>query len=250
MKAAVINYTLRDLFERDVPGTLRALRQMGIRYCQISGDYGHSAAEWKRMLDGEGLVGIGAHIGIDRIENDLDRLADDMATMGIDTVVLPWIPEERYRHGWDRFARQLETLGQRLREKGLAFAYHNHAFELESLQDGKPGLDILFDTTDPDLVGAEIDVYWVQYGGGDPVDYVRRYGPRMRYLHAKDMGPGPQRPFYEVGRGILDWDGILGEAERTGVEFAVIELDTCPHPPLESVRMSFEYLLSRGLTPE
>jgi len=49
-----------------------------------------------------------------------------------------------------------------------------------------------------------------------------------------------------VGQCVLDWDGILAACEEVGVEFGAIEQDTSDRDPLESTRMSVEFLRSKG----
>ena len=69
-------------------------------------------------------------------------------------------------------------------------------------------------------------------------------------LHIKDMAPSPDQetcPFAEIGHGILDWDGIFAAAESGEVEWYIVEQDRCARPPMESARMSFEFLKTRGM---
>ena len=59
------------------------------------------------------------------------------------------------------------------------------------------GLERLYALTDPDLVKACLDVFWVQHGGRDPVQFTRQYRDRIGYVHLKDLqyvGPEPRRP--------------------------------------------------------
>ena len=51
-----------------------------------------------------------------------------------------------------------------------------------------------------------------------------------------------------MGHGILDWDGIFAEAPKAGVEWYLVEQDRWIRPPMESARMSIDYLKSRGMT--
>jgi MIP family channel proteins len=128
------------------------------------------------------------------------------------------------------------------RERGIDFAYHNHAFEYEKF-DGKTGLDILFDNTEKHLVKAEVDVYWVKVGGEDPVERINKLGDRCILLHLKDVGAGAEHKFAEVGTGILDFAAILAAAKKVGVKYGVVEQDnTYGKPPLEAVKTSLENL--------
>ena len=57
-----------------------------------------------------------------------------------------------------------KKIGAACKEQGLQFCYHNHAFDFQTL-DGRSGMDILFEDTDPKLVQVEVDTYWVQVRG-------------------------------------------------------------------------------------
>src|SRR5439155_1236758 len=84
-------------------------------------------------------------------------------------------------------AAKLDAAGAALRKAGQVLTYHNHAIEF--VRHGKKtGLEILFDETAPENLQGEIDTYWVQFGGGDPVDWCRRLKGRLPLLHMKDYG--------------------------------------------------------------
>jgi len=89
----------------------------------------------------------------------------------------------------------------------------------------------------------EIDTYWVQFGGGDPVDYINRLKGRVPVLHLKDMAPGEERRFAEIGEGILDWPAILAASEAAGTEWLCVEQDNCyDRDPLDSAKISLTNL--------
>ena len=81
-------------------------------------------------------------------------------------------------------------------------------------------MDILRDETDSDSFEFEIDTYWVQSGGGDPVDWIYQLDGRMRYIHFKDMAmSGREQIFAPVGEGNLNWEKIITACEETAVEW-------------------------------
>ena len=77
--------------------------------------------------------------------------------------------------------------------RGIRVGYHNHFWEFATDFDGRSGLEVFYELCEPDVV-AEIDVYWAQLGGRDPVDLVRTLGDRVSLLHVKDGdgGLGPR----------------------------------------------------------
>ncbi len=128
----------------------------------------------------------------------------------------------------------------------MALYYHNHAFEFEPLG-GTTGMEILLAETDPELVGFECDVYWVQYGGQDPAAFIQAHAGRFPLIHLKDMvGEGDGRTFAEVGEGKIDFAAIFAAAEAQGAAWYIVEQDTCQRPSLESAKLSLENLKGWG----
>lgn len=241
-------YTVREDAGRDFVGTLRKVVALGYAGVEFAGTGGMTAPDLKRLLDDLGLQVAGSHVGLDTLEGALDAALEYNLTLGNRFVVCPWLPEDRRRDADDyrRLADVLNDIGRACRELGLQFCYHNHAFELQSFN-GQTGLDILFEATDPDLVKAELDTYWVEYGGASAVEYLRRYAGRTPLVHLKDMADDPQRSFAEVGTGTMDFDAIFAASEAAGVEWYIVEQDTCQRPPLESVEISLKNLRARGI---
>ena len=88
-----------------------------------------------------------------------------------------------------------------------------------------------------------LDTYWVQHGGGDVRHWIESLAGRIDILHLKDMGKNRETQFItEIGHGNLYWEGILESAEKAGVKYYVVEQDTCPGDPFESLKFSSEYL--------
>jgi len=110
--------------------------------------------------------------------------------------------------------------------------------------DGVTGMDVLLNETDSEAVGFELDLYWVQAGGGSPFDWVRKVAGRMQVIHLKDMAIVSRAPvFAEVGEGNMDYDGIIEACHENGVEWYVVEQDVCRRDPFESLEISLRNLL-------
>jgi sugar phosphate isomerase/epimerase len=240
MQLSVQLYTLRNLLAVDLEGTLSSVREMGIRHVELAGLYTKTAEEWSRMLKRLELSVSGSHIGMDRLEEDLDGAIEECKALGCKFLIVPWIDVSRYG-GWAAFGKALEPIGHHIADRGLLLAYHNHAFEF-SLEAGQTGLDAFFAAADPELVFAQIDVGWVQHAGHDPAQLIRKLGPRCKLVHLKDTTGNPEFLDVEAGRGLVDWDAVLSACLDAGVLYGTIELDECPNEPLASVRMSHEFL--------
>jgi sugar phosphate isomerase/epimerase len=241
-------YTVRDALQTDFPGTLKAVADLGYKAVELAGTGGYSAAELKKLLDDVGLKVIGSHVGLDLLEGDLQAALDYNEAIGNRYVVCPYLDEQRRKTGddWKRMGERFNSIGSACRSRAMVFAYHNHAFEFQQF-DGKTGMEILWEATDPELVKSELDVYWVLYGGKDPAAYIRELGRRVALLHVKDMARDAERSFAEVGEGIVDWNAVLEACEGTGVAAYIVEQDVCKRPPLESAAISLKNLQRMGL---
>jgi sugar phosphate isomerase/epimerase len=245
MKLSAQCYTVRDDIERDLWGTLAAMRSLGLNYIEIGGTFGVEAKEFEERLGDIGLEVSANHANLAQLTTAIDAVIEENLAVGSRAVILSSVGKDLYGQGWATVARTLEPIGARLKEVGLGFGYHNHAFEF-ALEGGRPGLDILYETADPTLLTAQIDTYWAAYGGADPAAYIRKVKGRVPHVHLKDGILGGEPHFVEVGQGELKWQEILDACQESGVEFGAIELDICPRQPLESLKMSVDYLRGSG----
>jgi sugar phosphate isomerase/epimerase len=245
---AVQLYTLRDLTSKDMAGTLQKVAEIGYEGVETAGYGNLEVEELQRVLKDNGLRVTGCHTSFNDLQNNFDKVIDDSLLLDNKYIVCPSLPQDlRNAEGYPAFGKQLEELGAKLNSSGMVLCYHNHHFEFDKFG-GEYGLDLIYANSNPDLVKAEIDVYWVQRGGENPADYVRKHAGRVPLLHIKDMADDEQQSFAEVGNGILDWPSIFAAAEEAGVSAYIVEQDTCPGDPIESIRMSFDNLKSWGKT--
>jgi sugar phosphate isomerase/epimerase len=245
-------YTVRQFTQipKDLAETLRKIRAIGYRGVQVSGIGPISPAELKAVLDDEGLILCITHTSYDRLWHDLPAVIAEHHLWKCRHVAIGSMPAP-YRAegeaGYHRFAQEANEVGRTLDAEGLTFSYHNHSFELQRFG-RRTGLDIVLEETDPRYVRAELDTYWIQHGGGDPVAWIRKVKGRMPVIHLKDMAilDGNQA-MAEVGEGNLNWPAILEACREADVEWYAVEQDTCQRDPFESLAISFQNLRMMGL---
>lgn len=242
MRLSVQLYTVRDALSSDLAGTLGQIKKIGLEYVELAGMYGRSATEWKTMLNEEGLLASGAHIGLELLQADLDTVISDAKTIGFEYVILPWVDSSKYAGNWSELGKSLEPIGERLRNEGLTLAYHNHAFEFEG-----GGLDALYAAASPEFVKAQLDLAWVQIGGENPSEYIRKMSSRVPLVHLKDYDPSQTPQWRPAGQGIVDWEPILAACDEANVQFGSLELDESPGDPIVAVRQSYEFFAEKGL---
>jgi len=166
--------------------------------------------------------------------------------VGADTVIVPYMPPERFAgpEGVRALAGELNEAAARAAGHGLRLGYHNHDFELSSLIGGRPALEVLADQLDPAVL-LEVDTYWAAVGGQAVPELLGRLGERVRYLHVKDGPVTREDPMTAVGAGKMPVAEIL--AASPSVEWNVVELDACATDMMEAVAGSITWLTNHGL---
>ena len=142
-------------------------------------------------------------------------------------------------------------------KEGFVLSYHNHSGEFSNEFkpfEGKTRYDHLLDELDPETVKFNLDAGWAQMAGMDVRALIERMAGRINIIHVKDVQAnycygildghhfyGPER--IEVGRGNMNYKGIIETAEKCGVKYFVVEDEFySTGNPLESVRMSADYI--------
>lgn len=242
-------YTVRQEMVESPVDTIKAVAKMGYEGVEGGMPKGMSNKEYLALLGDCNLKLIGGGTSSDELRNNLQRVIDRCQELGIDSLMTGIGGDLRAANNdWKRVVAELGEGCAKAAEAGLQILYHNHAFEFETKVDGMYGLDYIF--ANIPTIQAELDVYWVKTGGEDPVKYINKYAGRLPRIHIKDRAMSPadeECPFAEIGQGILDWDGIFDAAPEAGVKWYVVEQDRWIRAPLESAKMSIDYLKSRGM---
>jgi sugar phosphate isomerase/epimerase len=243
-------YTVRNELEKDFAGTIKKVAAIGYKEVELYAFLNKPAAEIRQTLADNGLVCPVAHYDLS-LEPRLAQEIEYANNLGLKYMVVAWLkPEERKSlDQYKRYAEFFNRAGAETKKAGIQFGYHNHNFEFKKFG-GVVAFDELLRLTDPQLVKIELDCFWMTWAGRDPIEYMKRDPGRYPILHVKDRKPGfglstdvddKPGPFTEVGHGIIDWKPIFGAASP-GVKHYFVEQDFCDGPPLESARISYEYL--------
>ena len=123
--------------------------------------------------------------------------------LGVRHVICGPKPKMTTADDWKSMAADLNKFGAMAKKEGLTIAYHNHEIEFVKTPDGQVPYDILMANTDPAIVRFQIDVGNLTFGGGDAVEFMRKYNNRYFSFHAKDFVQG--KAAVPVGAGVLDW---------------------------------------------
>ena len=270
LPVAIQVYSVREEAAKDFRGTMQKIKDIGYDGVELAGLYGIAPAEVKKILDEIGLIPISAHVSeLMNGGEPLEKVLDDYKTIGVKYIAVPYLGEGMRPgdEGFDEILKKIDTIGAEARKKGLTLLYHNHDFEFNKMPDGSYGLDYMYAHTSPDHLQTELDTCWVNVGGENPADYIRKYAGRCPVVHLKDFfgqkdenmyeligikSEAPKRPsgfeFRPVGAGLQNFPEILKAAEESGAKWVVVEQDkpSMGLTPMESIKKSIEYLKSIG----
>jgi sugar phosphate isomerase/epimerase len=251
-------YTVRADLAKDYAGTMKKLKDIGIRHVQANLTMaGKTSAEQRKLYDSMGFVWESIHAGGDGLRTSLQATIDEAKGVGIKNITcsFPLYPVDRAQimagptlDDWKRNADAFNKAGAACKTAGMSFGYHNHNLEFRKIGDVVP-YDLLLKETDPSLVQMEMDIGWVKAAGADPAAYLTKYPDRFHSLHIKDLKAQGIPNFNMkmisaiIGTGIIDWKAVLAAAHKAKIERAFLEIEE-PYDPsaLEMVKRSFDFM--------
>ncbi|GGF04750.1 sugar phosphate isomerase/epimerase family protein [Mycetocola zhadangensis] len=237
-------YTLRDAIAADFAGTMDRVAAIGYRRVEPY-NFVASVDELEAAFASTGLVAPSAHVGLLSLDDQRPAFKA-AARLGIGIVIDPHVDRARWTTADDiaQTAAQLNSAAKIGAEFGITVGYHNHHFELENRIDDRFALDLLIDALDPAVV-LEIDTYWAQVGGADPVELLKRLGERVVAIHIKDGdGTLDTKKQVAVGAGSLPIEAIVAAAPSSAI--GVVELDDTSGDVFEAITDSFTYLTGKA----
>jgi sugar phosphate isomerase/epimerase len=252
-------FTVRQALSADPEGTIASLADIGYQRVETAGFAGLTAAEFKAILDDNGIWASSNHIGIPQPfdEDAWDASLQDALTLESKYIVAPFFGIDfgtgevvRDSATWRAYAHDLNRAGRQARRAGLKLGYHNHNWEFFRLIDdpSRTAYDVLTEETDRRYVHLEMDLFWVTRGARDPVDLIGRNRGRVRQFHVKDMNQAGS--FADLGDGLIDFERIFARSREAGIDEYIVERDDAGSPPrtpadaLITAEVGFEYLRS------
>ncbi|MBQ4155495.1 MAG: sugar phosphate isomerase/epimerase [Clostridia bacterium] len=242
MKLGAQLYTVRD-YCKDLDyleETLKKVAEIGYKYVQLSGvcDY---TTEWiNEKLEKYGLIAPLTHFDTEKIINETEKTIDFHKSFNCDYIGIGWY--DFNQNSIDDFASKFDEAIKQIAKSDLSLCYHNHDPEFQII-DGKTILDLICERYSADELKITVDTYWVQAGGADPAQILRKLNGRIPCIHLKDMGY--QRTMLPVGSGNMNFHSIVEAAKSSGVEYAFVEQDNCNgEDPFECLKKSFDYCVN------
>jgi len=238
--------------ESDFAQTMGRIAATGWRGVQISAIGPLDPAFVRKVCDDHGLSIICTHVSFDDMLSNFEAVVEKHRIYGCIYPGLGSMPRHYYDHGLDSldvFIHEISDLARRFENAGMHLLYHNHAQEFQKY-DGELLLSRMMRECNPALQ-FELDTYWIQCGGGDPIQWL--HGRSADVIHFKDMiGTIDNTPMITaIGQGNLNWPGIIQACRETQVQWAMIEQDNADQfgDPVDQLAKSFEYLTELGCRP-
>ena len=226
-------YTFRRSMGADPVKVLDTIKMMGFTEIEGGGGKLHPA-DFKKLCDERGISIPSTGAGYGDLVSNLDSVIWRAKLLAAKYVMCAWIPHDNNvftPENAKKAADDFNRAGKILKENGLTLCYHAHGYEFQPYGDGTL-LDYLFKNTNPEYVSFQMDIFWIQFGGGDPAALLKKYGSRWKTMHLKDMRKGIKKDLtgltsvendVTLGTGELDLPAILREAKRIGIKHYFIE---------------------------
>ena len=263
-------WTFRYDLEKDVPGTLKRIKDLGFTYVEgfdapfIVGD----PDAFKAQLDAAGLKMFALHWNtLNDWRKDPTVILSTAKRLGArytgisclkvtkaDTVTLDVVNEA---------ADILMKACPQAQAEGLQLYYHIHGYELQPMGDQKTFFDSFMSHIDSSCVRLEMDVFWVTYAGHDPVQFMETYRDGVELLHIKNMADHvttgvfsgadflpsdmPANDWVPVGKGKIDYKSVFQKGREIGVKWYILEMDKYDGDVYAAVDSSMKYIQKEKL---
>ncbi|MDR0543609.1 MAG: TIM barrel protein [Dysgonamonadaceae bacterium] len=231
----------------NVDSIIIKIGEMGYKYVETANYfngliYNMKPEVFKEKLKLAGLYATSCHVRRDLSDNMdevwawWDECIATHKAAGIQYIIMPSMPTPETLEGLQAYCDYFNKIGEKCKAEGMAFGYHNHAYEFEKVYDGNISMyDYLVQHTDPAKVFFELDVYWCQKGGYAAPVLFDKYPGRFLFLHIKDEK--------ELGEsGTMDFKAILDKLQLAGTKYLIVEVEQYNFAPLESVKISLDFL--------
>ena len=244
-------YSLRDYFRTDIENSLKTISDWGITTVEGGGTYGMDETKFRNLLSKYNLETISIGADYEELKNNPKAVAEKAKRYGARFVMCAWIPHNGNRFTIDDIKASTAVFnraGNILKKEGVTLAYHAHGYEFRPHEYGT-----LFDymAQNAKNFSFEMDVFWVQHGGENPLALLEKYPDFVVMLHLKDMQKGvvgnttgseDVETNVVLGTGQVDIAGIVKKARELGVQYMFIEDESSR--VLEQVPQSLRFLKS------
>ena len=237
-------YTLRDFIKtpEDIAKTLPKVKAIGYDAIQVSGMGPIPEDELVKIATDNGLTICATHEPGKKIFEETEAVIERLHKLNCRYTAYPFphiIPGSK-SEVLD-MAGRLNDAALKMQKAGITLCYHNHAIEFERFE-GELMLDLIYKHAP--ALQAEIDTFWIQVGGNDPVEWIKRFPGRQPLLHLKEYGIRKnERKMLAIGNGNLNWPEIIAAGQACNVEYFIVEQDDCNGvDPFEELHRGYNFI--------
>jgi sugar phosphate isomerase/epimerase len=267
---AVQLWTFRYDLEKDVPGTLKKIKNLGINYVEgfdasyIVGD----PDKFRSQLDAAGLKMFALHWNnLNDWRKDPTVIIQTAKKLGAHYTGIAWLKVSKADTVTldvvNEAADILMKACPAAKAAGLQLYYHIHGYELQPTTNNKTFFDSFISRINYNCVRLEADIYWVTYAGQDPVQFMEKYRNGVELLHIKDMADQvptgvfngsnfdpsdmPADDWVPVGKGKIDYKSVFQKGKQIGVKWYILEMDKFNGDVYAAVDSSLAYIRNEKL---
>lgn len=236
-KIGIQLYTVREPLSKDFEGTLKKLSELGIKGVELAFYYGglepDAMADLIKKLK---LTVIGIYESAENICNTDSKVYEYAAALGC-KYLTSGLGLEAFQYNFAGAIAKIKKSANVAASKGITFCYHAHAHEFQKIN-GEYIIDKILSEV-PNMA-FEADTAWIKCGGEDPSGYIKKYLDRIPLLHFKDVKA--DNKITELGNGIVDFPAVLKVINGSNIEWVSYEQDITDLNPIESTKISINYL--------
>ena len=231
-------FSLRDITDKDLEGALKAVAEMGYKYVEYAGFFGHPAETVKAWQDKYGLACSGTHTGWgELLPENIEATIAYHKTIGNTNIIVPGADLSTLEK-IEAFCAVMNAAQVRLAEEGISLGYHNHSSEFVVMPWGST---IHSELEKRGIFDFEIDTYWAFNAGLDPVAVLDRLADRVKVIHLKDGFKGGAGK--ALGEGQAPVLAVREKALSMGLTM-VVESEGLDPTGLEEVKRCIDFLKS------
>jgi len=227
-------WTVREMLNKDFPGTLKMIADLGYQCLEMCSPPGYEAAgfgplmklkpkEMKQIINDAGLICESTHYGMDELRNHLDERIEFARESGQTQMIMSsfGLPEKSTLIDWHKAADELNIMGEKSKKAGIQMGYHNHHREFEKI-DGFLIYDALLNQFDPEYIKMQFQVAVINIGYKAST-YFTKYPGRFISAHLADWS-AVEKKEVPVGQGIVDWKEFFATLKTGGVKNIFVEM--------------------------
>ena len=152
------------------------------------------------------------------------------AQLGCKYLTLAYQPEGNDEKAIENFVAYVKLIGEIATKHNLKLCYHPNCVALMPT-DGVSALDKVAEKCDAETLLFEIDTFEAYQAGIKAEELIKQYGQRIAALHLHDMEN-------VCDSGNIDFDAVLKQASKSGIDNIYIEVHRFIQPPINCVERS------------